>query len=230
MIDFHTHVLPGVDDGSKSCDESLQMLSLLSEQGVTTVIATPHFNPDKESVEAFVLRRTAALAELKAQMSPGMPEIIPGAEIAYYEGISNLEDLSQLCIGNTKLLLIEMPMAKWSEFAIDELKKLSNVKGYTIIIAHIERYMNAQSSATWQYLRSIGILSQVNASFFIRLATRKKAVRMLRNGEINALGSDCHNLTSRPPCMNQAFDVIVKKTSESFLSEFAEYQRDLITL
>lgn len=230
MIDFHTHILPGIDDGSKNCEESLEMLRKLSQQGVTTVIATPHFNPDKESVEEFVKRRSESLSLLRAQMSSDLPEIIPGAEIAYYEGISNLENLAMLSIGETKLLLLEMPMAKWSEFAVDELKKLSNVKGYTIVIAHIERYMNAQSVSTWQHLRSIGILSQVNASFFIKLTTRKRALKMLRNGEINALGSDCHNLTSRPPCIGQAFDVIAKKTSESFLSEFAEYQRDLITL
>lgn len=228
MIDFHSHILPALDDGSKNEEESLKMLEMLSQQGVSTVVATPHFNPDKESVDEFIKRRQNAYEKLRSKLNPQMPEIILGAEIAYYEGISNLADLSRLCIGNTKLLLVEMPMAKWSDFAIGELKKLSNVKGYTIVIAHIERYMNAQSSATWENLRSMGVLCQVNASFFIRLATRKKALRMLIGGEINALGSDCHNLEHRPPCMKQAFDIIKKKTSETFLLEFAEYQRDLI--
>lgn len=228
MIDFHSHILPAIDDGSKNEEESLKMLEMLSQQGISTVCATPHFNPDKESVNEFIKRRQDAYDKLKPKMTSQMPEIILGAEIAYYEGLSNLSDLQKLCIGNTKLLLVEMPMSKWSEFAVDELKKLSNVKGYTIIIAHIERYMNAQSSDTLRKLRSMGVLSQVNASFFIRLTTRKKAIRMLRNGEINAIGSDCHNLEHRPPCMKQAFEIIKKKTSETFLSEFAEYQRDLI--
>ena len=229
MIDFHSHILPCVDDGSQSVEESLLMIQMLAKQGVTSVVATPHFNPDKESVDEFVRRRKDALDKLSPQLLPDAPQIILGAEIAYYEGLSNLENLSDLCIGNTKLLLIEMPMSKWSGFAVDELKKISNVKGFTIIIAHIERYMKAQPSATLQELRSIGVLFQVNASFFIRLSTRKKAIRMLRNGEIDALGSDCHNTSSRPPCIDRAYDVICSKTSESFLSDFTEYQRSLIS-
>lgn len=228
MIDFHSHILPGVDDGSKDTQESLKLLDMLKKQGIDTVVATPHFHPDKESVDDFIARRNNSFEGLKLVLPESFPRILLGAEVAYYEGISRLEGLSKLCIGNSRILLIEMPMAKWSQFALDELKTLSTVKGFTIIIAHIERYMNAQSSEVLKNLRRLGILTQVNASFFNKFTTRGKAVRMLINGQINVIGSDCHSVDRRPPCLEQAFGIIRNKAGDEFLTEFTEYQRDLI--
>ena len=97
MIDFHTHILPGVDDGSKNVEESLLMLDSMKNQGVKTVIATPHFYANDESVESFLSRRNEAFSSLKKSLADG-PEIILGAEVRYYDGISRLEDLKKLRI------------------------------------------------------------------------------------------------------------------------------------
>lgn len=64
MIDFHSHILPGIDDGSASVEESLKLLEMLAEQGVKTVVATPHFYPDRTSVSDFLRRRDAAYQRL----------------------------------------------------------------------------------------------------------------------------------------------------------------------
>ena len=228
MIDFHSHILPGIDDGSKDVEESLKLLEMLQQQGIDTVVATPHFDPDKESVKDFLVRRQISFENLKPQLPVQTPVILLGAEVAYYEGISHLDELSKLCIGNSGILLLEMPMAKWSQFVWNELKALSTVKGYTIIIAHIERYMNAQTSEMWKRLRELGILIQVNAGFFNRFGSRRKALKMLLNGQINVIGSDCHNIDSRPPCMEQAFGIIRSKAGDEFFTEFTEYHRELI--
>ena len=65
MTDFHSHILPGVDDGSKSIEETLKMLELLSDQGVRRVVATPHFYPNHHSVEEFLEKRNSAYEEIK---------------------------------------------------------------------------------------------------------------------------------------------------------------------
>ena len=228
MIDFHSHILPGIDDGSKDTDESLAMLKMLWEQGIDTVIATAHFHPEEESVKEFIDRRQDSYNKLSPLLEPDLPVILLGAEVMYYDGISSLSDLELLCIGNTGLLLLEMPMCKWSEYAMKELNALSSAKGYTVILAHIERYLKFQPSSVWQKLSQLGLLMQVNASFFNSAITKRKALSMLIKGNINVLGSDSHNITTRPPNLGSAFDVIRKKLGDEFLKDLTDYHRNLI--
>ncbi|MBE6737626.1 MAG: hypothetical protein E7566_03090 [Ruminococcaceae bacterium] len=228
MIDFHSHILPALDDGSKNIEESLALLNMLSQQGVDTVVATPHFSPDKESVDDFLLRRRESFESLSSSLSEEHPKIIMGAEVLYYDGISSLQGLEKLCIGDTNLLLLEMPMCKWSAYAYEELKTLSYIKGFTVILAHIERYMRYQPQSQWAKLKDLGILNQVNASFFIRPLTRRKALSMLLSGNIHAIGSDCHGVETRPPLMDTAFEYIKSKTGRTFLKDFTEYNKELL--
>ena len=228
MIDFHSHILPGVDDGSKSTQESLSLLKLLKQQGIDTVVATPHYYAGNESPETFVDRRHKAFIQLKEAKPDELPEIILGAEVEYYEGISKLDNLKLLSFGSNRLLLIEMPMCKWTELAIKELNALSHIKGYTVILAHIERYIKYQPPKTWRRLRDFGILMQVNASFFNGFFTRRKALSMLNNGEINVIGSDCHDLVNRPPAIGNCYDIIKSKSGRRFLSDFTEYNKSLL--
>lgn len=228
MIDFHSHILPGVDDGSKDENESLEMLRMLWNQGVRTVIATPHFDPDKESTDDFIGRRQDAYNKLLSLMDSECPRILLGAEVIYYDGISNLEGLEKLCIGDSNLLLLEMPMCRWSQYAFSELKNLTCTKGYRIILAHIERYIKDQPQSVWMGLRQLGVLNQVNASFFLRPLQRRKAVSMLLEGDINVIGSDCHNLDTRPPNIGSAFEFIKSKAGEGFLQDFTEYTNQIL--
>ncbi len=223
MIDWHSHILPGVDDGSRDIEESVALLNLLSEQGVKRVVATPHFLADKQTVEEFLSRRDQALEELKTQMPDNAPEIVCGAEIKYYSGISRLENLSKLCIEGSRLLLIEMSMTKWTEYTVRELVELASSGKVTVVIAHVERYMGMQSSDVMYRLYESGILMQVNAGFFLGLGTKRRAFSMLKNGEIHLIGSDCHNIASRPPFIGKAFEAISKKMGDDFLCLMREY-------
>ncbi len=230
MIDFHSHILPSIDDGSKDVTESLKLLSMLSHQGIDVVVATPHFLPNNETAETFLRRRQASYEELKVNLCGDMPRILLGAEIAYYEGISRLKEFSTLCIEDSKLLLMEMPMRKWSETSVKELVHLACSNTVTIVLAHIERYFSFQNKDAIRELLDCGVLLQVNASFFNEFRTRRKAIRMLKDGMIHFIGSDCHNVLHRPPFIGQAFDLIRKKTGEEFLQDFTEYQRSLLKL
>ena len=109
MIDLHTHILPGMDDGAQSVDEAIKMLHLEAEQGIDTVALTPHFYRQNESVSEFLVRRDAAWRELsQAVQGEKVPSMILGAEVAWMPGMSQWPDLEQLCYQNTKLLLVEL--------------------------------------------------------------------------------------------------------------------------
>lgn len=219
MIDWHNHILPGVDDGSRNLAESVAMLKMQMAQGVTTVIATPHFYANDESVEAFLERRNAAFRELKSKLPEDAPEILLGAEVGYYQGISRMENLKELRIQNSKLLLIEMPMTVWTEYMVRELVELAGKSSFQIVLAHIERYLNIQKTSVWERLYENGILMQANASFFSRFISKHKALALLKEEKINFIGSDCHNTTSRPPMLREAFDVIQKKLGSEHIDQ-----------
>lgn len=223
MIDWHSHILPGVDDGSRNTEESLAMLQMLREQGVDTVIATPHFYANEKSVDRFLKKRDAALEALRAQLTGEDMTIVPGAEVKYYPGISRMHDLKRLCIKGSGLLLLEMPMSKWTEYTMRELVELSSTNGLTVVLAHIERYLKYQSRAAWNRLYDCGIQMQVNASFFNSMFTRRKALHMLENGAIQFLGSDCHNTGTRAPHIDRAVRVIEKKLGRRFVDQMDEY-------
>lgn len=228
MIDFHSHILPSIDDGSKDVNESLQLLSMLSQQGIDTVVLTPHFLPYKESVGDFLNRRQSSFEELVAALPDDAPRLLLGAEVAYYEGISHLEDFNRLCIGESKLVLVEMPMRKWSETSVKELLNIACSNTVTLVLAHIERYLPFKNSEAIDELLDCGVLLQVNASFFNELRTRHKALKMLNAGTVHFVGSDCHNITRRPPYIGQAYDLIRRKSGDEFLQDFADYQYSLL--
>lgn len=147
MIDFHSHILPAMDDGSKNTEESLAMLNSLKQQGVKCVVATPHFYANDDSVDSFLERRQKSFDKVKTEFDGEYPQILLGAEVRYYEGLSKLERLSDLCIQESKLLLVEMPSGRWTEYVLNELLNLSSqgrfmqVVCLKMIIKHIQVFM-----------------------------------------------------------------------------------------
>ncbi len=230
MIDFHSHILPRLDDGSKSVEESLAMLSTLREQGIDTVLATPHFYADKESLETFLKRRNESVELLKSALPETAPNILIGAEVLYYPGIVRMEGLKKLCIEGTNLLLLEMPFSRWTEYTVREMIELASRGNMTLVLAHLDRYLSYQTKDTLRKIYSAGMLMQFNASFFLNMPTKRKALSMLKHGEINFVGSDCHNMTSRPPRIGEAYAAAEKKLGQDFLANFNEYGRAMLKI
>ncbi len=228
MIDFHSHILPRMDDGSRSVEESLAMLSMLSEQGIKKVVATPHFYADDESAETFLARRKASYEKLMDAKSSNLPALVQGAEVRYYQGISRLENLSALCIEGTDLLLLEMPSARWTDYTMREIQDLSRRGNLQIILAHMERYIGLQSREVRDQLEQSDILMQANAGFFNSFKSRRKALKLLGEQKIHLIGSDCHGLEYRPPQIGKAIRRIQKKFGSDFLEEFAEFGENLL--
>lgn len=228
MIDFHAHILPGMDDGSRDTEESLEMLEQLRAQGVDTIVATPHFYARENAPEEFLRRRAEAWGRLKPRLPKDSPRILLGAEVHYFRGISRMEQLRGLCLQDGDVLLLEMPFSSWSTEVVNELDVLSQRKDTRIVLAHVERYLADQPRELWPRLRSMGLLFQCNASFFLNLRTRHRAAKMLRNGEIDLLGSDCHGTSYRPPQMGQAAERIRRHAGDEALNRLEDNVRRLL--
>lgn len=223
MIDWHCHILPRMDDGSKDPDESLALLKMLVNQKVDVAIATPHFYANNESVAAFSERRQKSYETLISSLAEIPIQVLLGAEVRYYPGISKLAELNQLCVADSGILLLEMPSARWTEYTVKELVDLTYTRKIKLMLAHIERYLLWQNSDVWERLYDAGILMQVNATFFTKFATRRKAVSMLQNGGVHFIGSDCHSVQFRPPRIADAFEIIRKKCGDDLICPFNEF-------
>jgi len=226
VIDFHAHILPQVDDGSKSVDESLCMLKSLAEQNVKTVVATPHFYANDESVDEFLARRQKSY-EILMQKASGPPNIILGAEVRYYDGISHLQDLKKLRIEGTRFLLLEMPFTKWTEYEVKEVIDIAGRGKITLVLAHIERYLSFVNSDLLERLTRNGVLFQTNANFFDGVFKLPKAIRMLKNNQIHFIGTDCHNSSGRAPNMYKAIQALKKRIGEDAFEDYLSYVNDL---
>lgn len=203
------------------------MLSKLRSQGVDTVIATPHFYPNREPLERFLERRRDSFGKLIEVLPNDTPRMFLGAEVRFYDGISRLNGLEELRICDNKLLLLEMPFSKWTDYTVKELVELSCSSEFVIVLAHIERYMAFQKAGLFESLRENGILMQVNASCFQGFFSKKKAFRQLDKGLIHFIGSDCHNLSDRPPNIKIAYSAIEKRLGKEFRLNFEQFSESL---
>lgn len=231
VADFHSHILPGIDDGSASVDESLAMLRAAWEQGITRMVATPHFYAHMDTLPGFVQRRQEAWARLHKAMagSSNLPRVHLGAEVYYFPGIGDCESLEPLALRDTPYILIEMPMAKWTDSMYRDLEGIYRKQGLIPIVAHVDRYLSPlRTRGIPERLAELPVLVQANASFFLRLSTRGMALRMLKNGRIHLLGSDCHNMDSRPPCLGGALDIIAGKLGIEALDAICRIQDKIL--
>lgn len=211
MIDFHSHILPEMDDGSKSVEESLQMLELSARQGINVLALTPHFYADKDTPERFLERRARSYEKLFEAGPQSAPRLLLGAEVEYFPGMHKTQAIPQLRLQGTKYLLLEMPFSKWTQRMLDEVSELNQSREINVVLAHIDRYLSMQKQGVIESLLSDGIRFQANADCFLNWRKRGKMLRMLESGYISFLGSDCHNLTDRPPQIGDALEVIGKK-------------------
>lgn len=220
ITDFHSHILPGIDDGSRSVEESLGMLRMEARQGIQRIVATPHFYPQQNSPAEFLERRAESARVLQEALAqePPLPQVYLGAEVYYFQGISDCEQLRELTIEKNSYILIEMPMPPWSDRMYRELQDIHYKQGLNPIVAHVDRYIRPfKTYDIPRRLADMPVLVQANASFFRDRFTRSMAMRMLRQGQIHLLGSDCHNLTTRVPNLDQAVQLIGKQLGEEAL-------------
>lgn len=218
--DLHSHILPGIDDGCKTVEESLQMLRVMQEQRVAGVAATPHYYPE-ESVKEFVERRRVSFERLnEAIKDEAHPAICLGAEVAYHPGLVYEDDIRKLCLGKSNFLLLEMPFSRWTPSVLRSVSALRHIQGVIPILAHLERYLGFQEKRVLEEVLHSGALIQMNASYV--LDNRRKAMKLIRKGMVDVFGSDCHNMTKRPPDLSAAIAVLCDGPCEAYARRINE--------
>ena len=231
IADFHSHILPGIDDGSRSVEMSIAMLQKLAAQGIDHVVATPHFYAHRDTPDRFLARREKALQHLRQEMEKhtGLPRITMGAEVYYFPGMSNSECLPALTIGDTDYILIEMHDSPWTENMYRELENIRIRQGLIPVIAHVDRYITPlRQHGIPERLRNMEVIVQANGEFFLDWRTRRLAMQLLQGGYIHLLGSDCHNLTNRAPNLDKAVKAIQKKLGDKPLQRIGHYERHIL--
>ena len=231
MIDFHTHILPGIDDGSDSVKESLAMLRMEAQQGVSQVVATPHFYARYDSPERFLENRSEAFTLLSQamQQEPDLPRITLGAEVYFFRGMSESEILQQLTIGGSNHILVELPMGTWGDEVFRELDAIYDKQGLVPVIAHLDRYIGPfRTRSILKRLEPMPVMVQANANFFLERRTERLAMQLLKTDRIQLLGSDCHNLTDRPPNLNSAVQQIRNRIGAEPLMRIRGYEQEIL--
>lgn len=228
VIDFHSHILPKLDDGSKNIEMSMEMLRRSKEQGITAIIATPHFYAESHTIAHFLEKRAHALEQLEGHLDIFEPKIICGAEVCFFSGVGHADGIDQLCIGSTNLMLLEMPFRAWSERDLYEVERLIN-GGITPIIAHLERFYQFQKDKELiPTLLEFPVLIQLNAECLLHWKQRRQAVNLFKSGQAHLLGSDCHNLTNRPQNLSEGRKILEKKLGQKYLDQIDKLGESLL--
>ena len=215
MVDFHTHILPNIDDGAKDANVSATLLKMEAEQGVRCVLFTPHYY-GKQSLAGFLEKREKGYASIKANIPSGMQTRL-GAEVLL-TGINDPTDdtICALAIEKTKYVLIEMPFQRWRESVLERIANFIEETGYTPIIAHVERYVEVlKNPAILTYLAELGCLIQVNASAFLDKRVKGLVFALLKKGLVHCIGTDAHNLDTRSVDYAAAKYAVCKKKMEA---------------
>ncbi len=207
MTDLHTHILPGMDDGSRNVGESKRLIAMEQEQGVTDIVLTPHYYRWYEEPESFFIRRGASWDKLRGQIGGGGPAFHLGAEVAWFPSLAGFPALEKLCIGHSGQFLLELPFERWNSKLMDKLYGLTCSTGLTPVIAHVERYIGIQRKELIDELVDLGLPLQMNADSLLKMGQRGKCLKLLRRGRWY-LASDCHRFDSRPPRMAEALQYL----------------------
>ena len=220
VIDFHSHILPRMDDGSDSTETSLEMLRLSRARGVDVMVSTSHYYRRKESIASFLERREDRLSGLLSRADETCCGIVPGAEVAFYFGMDEDAELDRLCVGDTKAILVEMPFQSWGTYEINVLSSLCFDRRMTVILAHYERFAEFEKgNKLYEEVLKLPVVVQINAASLYTGFGARRWIKMFRDGEAHILGSDCHNLRSRAPDMDRGREAIRKKLGQDVLTE-----------
>ena len=212
-IDMHSHILPGMDDGSRSMGQTLRMLETAVSEGITTMIATPHNMPGKGCPSGSVVRRKVDELRLTVEQE-GIPlEIVAGTEYYYREEVLDILDSEDaVTLGNSDCVLVEFEPLAERNYILG--------LGYRPVIAHVERYAKLMEDISLLTdMRKNGILVQVNAMSVTGDNGRqaKKDVRnLLKKGLVDFVATDAHSDGRRAPFMGKCADVLYKKCGTEY--------------
>lgn len=223
MFDMHSHILWGMDDGAKSIENSIAMGSISYNEGVHTIVATPHFR-GKRDPQIFL----SHMAERIELLIPSLKalgidiEILPGAEVYMDVDVLDSEYLDRLSLAGSRYILIELPTMEVPSFTHNFIYELQ-LRGFIPIIAHPERNRAIMKDPNLLYnIVDAGCLAQITAGSIYGLfgsKVRECAKVLLTHQMIHMVGTDAHSEEGRAPYMLEARDIMLDWIDEKKVTD-----------
>lgn len=235
MIDLHNHLLPGIDDGAKRLEETLEFLRVAGRDGVRTITATPHMKPGVyDNSRTAILERIAMVKEAaRGDAAAERVELLPGAEVYFTADVVERARAGQLMtVGDRgKYLLLELPYQQ-VPMKVDDVIFQLRLLGITPIMAHPERvaYYLEDFERVAASVR-LGALTQVTGNSITgRFGSKARdfAVRMLEQNLVHIVASDSHDVRYRPPTLSDARAALAKLAGEDVARRLVEDNPRLI--
>ncbi|NIK11805.1 tyrosine-protein phosphatase [Alkalibacillus almallahensis] len=234
MIDIHSHILPGVDDGAESTADSIAMAKVAQSEGINTIYATPHhlngrYDTEPKVIEEKVHNLNEEFKKLNINLT-----VLEGQEIRINGEVhEDLQNGSAISLGNQSIYtLIEFPSShipQFSKYTIYDLQR----DGYLPIIAHPERNAGISNHPNTLYrLVKRGALSQLTAASVaghFGKKIQKLCFKLIEANLVHFIASDAHNTDSRGFFMEEAFDVIEKRYGYGLVEQFKENAHAVMT-
>nr|WP_177295886.1 CpsB/CapC family capsule biosynthesis tyrosine phosphatase [uncultured Blautia sp.] len=223
LVDMHCHILPSVDDGAKNMEEAIRMLKMEYDQGVRTMIVTPHYRKRMFETSVSEIKKQFRLLREVAWEYDRELRLYLGCEFhAEVDMVSLLKAGEVLPMAGSRYVLTEFSNSMDAFYIRERLYALLS-NGYKPVIAHIERYgCMRENIGLIDELIGMGAFVQVNADSITGkegFGTRYFCKKLLKNGKVHFVGSDCHGSQERISRLGEAYDYVSKKYDSDYADE-----------
>ena len=231
FADTHCHMLAGVDDGADTLHEMMRMAARAKSEGIGIICFTPHSGLFGKDIDPEHLKgKFACATDLLRKSFPDIRFYL-GSEIYYSCDIpEKLQKGTYLPINGGKYVLVEFP-PNADLFIMENGVKFITTAGYTPILAHIERYkIVCNNPLAIKRLREKGAVIQSNSRQIMRrnLLGRNPCIRLLRQGLIDIIATDCHDVAERPPEMRKCYEYIKNKFGRKYADTLTKINPRLV--
>ncbi len=228
MTDFHSHILPGVDAGSRDAEQSVRMLEILKKCGFDDVVLSPHFYSHRESSEDFLARREQGKARLSSVLSDKLPRLYYGAEVYLSTLLFNCMDLKELTVDGTHMLL-ELPYEKeLTETTRKNVERLIYHRDICPVLAHIERYPFLMNEKELLNFLDMGCRVQMNMGVFSDKQLRRKLKKYINEGYVSTFGSDAHSDVELEAKLTDNISNAAKLFGKDFLDGIGSFAKETL--
>ncbi|MBQ7920243.1 MAG: hypothetical protein IJ324_09940 [Lachnospiraceae bacterium] len=219
-IDVHSHILPGLDDGSRSIEQSVEMLRIAWEEGITKIIATPHNMPGKGCPTIEVLEERLIQLRTVAENAGIDIELYLGTEYYYREEVSEiLEREDAVTMAGSEYVLLEFNPLEERSYILNAVRDVYSL-GYNPVIAHVERYEQLmKKKEDIAALKNMGALIQVNASSVIGdngYRCKRDVKKLLKEHLVDFVATDAHSAGHRAPRMEKCAAYLYKRYGQEY--------------
>ncbi|MBT9139107.1 MAG: Tyrosine-protein phosphatase YwqE [Syntrophomonadaceae bacterium] len=212
MIDLHCHILPDMDDGPSTLEESISMVQIALKEGIDTIVATSHFT-DFKGIDDYLARRDEKIDCLLGNLAEKgiKADIVKGAEVYIDMELFDIKGIERLTLNGSRYVLTELPMMVFPLYTEEFLYRLQ-LSGFVPIIAHPERNEGIIRKPELLYrLVDLGSLAQINTGSitgFFGQAVQKCAQKIIKRKMAHAIATDAHSDGRRMPAMSNCLKVL----------------------